>query len=229
MRYPRFIVLCAALAMSPLVGCVSQGVYDALLQERDELALDNQKLRQESARLSTEGEELVAVAAGLTEELELRAQQVEQLEREQQELAEELESWIVAGLIKMQLLKDGLHLILSEEILFRSGAAEIKSTGREVLTRLVGELEGIPYEIAVLGYTDNIRVGPKLAERYPSNWELAAARASSVVRLMQEAGIPGEQLMVISLGENRPIASNDTPEGRSENRRTDIRLRPVVR
>lgn len=141
---------------------------------------------------------------------------------------EELETWVVAGLIKMELLKDGLHLVLSEEILFPTGSDELSDTGREVLTKLVEELEQLPYQIAVIGYTDNVPVGPRLAARYPSNWELAGARAASVVRLFQGAGVPAQQLLVISRGESQPIASNDTPEGRAENRRIEVRLRPVV-
>jgi chemotaxis protein MotB len=135
---------------------------------------------------------------------------------------------VVAGLIKMELLKDGLHLVLSDEILFPTASAELNDTGREVLTKLVEELEQLPYQIGVIGYTDNVPVGGRLAARYPSNWELAGARAASVVRLFQGAGIPLEQLVAVSHGEGRPIASNNTPEGRRQNRRIEVRLRPVV-
>jgi chemotaxis protein MotB len=81
----------------------------------------------------------------------------------------------------------------------------------------------------VLGFTDNVPVGPNLAERFPSNWELAGARAASVVRVMEEEGIPAPQLVAVSRGETEPIASNDTAEGRAQNRRIDVRLRPVVK
>jgi chemotaxis protein MotB len=74
-----------------------------------------------------------------------------------------------------------------------------------------------------------VPVGPKLAERYPSNWELAGARAASVVRVMQEAGVPATQLVAVSRGETEPVASNDTEEGRAQNRRIDVRIRPVVK
>ncbi len=218
---PGSLVLVALLAIAPLTGCVTKSKYDLLLAERDELAASNQTLRQKSGRLAS-------VAAGLSQELTLRDQEMEQHRREQEELMEELETWVVAGLIKMKLLKDGLHLVLSEEILFPTGSDALNDTGREVLRRLVEELEQLPYQIAVIGYTDNIPVGPRLAARYPSNWELAAARAASVVRLFQGAGIPAQQLLVISRGESQPIASNDTPKGRAENRRIEVRLRPVV-
>lgn len=225
---PGSLVLAASLAIAPLTGCVTQSKYDLMLAERDELAASNEILRQQSGQLTRQSQRLASVAAGLSQELALRDEEVEQLTREQEELMEELETWVVAGLIKMELLKDGLHLVLSEEILFSTGSDELSDTGREVLTKLVEELEQLPYQIAVIGYTDNVPVGPRLAARYPSNWELAGARAASVVRLFQGAGVPAQQLLVISRGESQPIASNDTPEGRAENRRIEVRLRPVV-
>ncbi|TDJ06241.1 MAG: OmpA family protein [Deltaproteobacteria bacterium] len=225
---PGSLVLAASLAIAPLTGCVTQSKYDLMLAERDELAASNEILRQQSGQLTRQSQRLASVAAGLSQELALRDEEVEQLTREQEELMEELETWVVAGLIKMELLKDGLHLVLSEEILFPTGSDELSDTGREVLTKLVEELEQLPYQIAVIGYTDNVPVGPRLAARYPSNWELAGARAASVVRLFQGAGVPAQQLLVISRGESQPIASNDTPEGRAENRRIEVRLRPVV-
>ncbi|HEX9815165.1 MAG TPA: OmpA family protein, partial [Myxococcota bacterium] len=78
----------------------------------------------------------------------------------------------------------------------------------------------LPHTIAVEGHTDDVPV----ARRYPSNWELAAARASSVVRLMVELGVGPERFKVVSRGEFAPIASNETAEGRAKNRRIEIQL-----
>lgn len=217
-------VVCAGL----LAGCVTQGKYDELLDERNALSTQNEQLRRGAGQLAREGAQLARVVTDLSEELALRDVEITQLEREQEELAEEFDAFITAGTIKMQLLKDGLHLILSEDILFGSGSAELHQGGQEVLVKLVDELEHLPYQIGVLGYTDNVPVGASLAARYPSNWELAGARSAAVVRLMEEHEIPSEQLAVVSFGSTRPIASNDTPEGRAENRRIEIRLRPVV-
>lgn len=71
-------------------------------------------------------------------------------------------------------------------------------------------------------------IGPGLVNRYPTNWELAGARAASVVRLFAESGLPAARLLAASLADTRPVATNDTPEGRARNRRIEIRLRPVV-
>jgi chemotaxis protein MotB len=72
----------------------------------------------------------------------------------------------------------------------------------------------------VEGHTDDVPV----ARRYPSNWELAAARASSVVRLMIELGVEPDRLKAVSRAEFAPVASNETDEGRAKNRRIEIQL-----
>ena len=81
-------------------------------------------------------------------------------------------------------------------------------------------------QIDIVGNTDNVPVGSERAERYPTNRELAAARAAVVVRFLQEAGVDPTKLEVISNGQYHPVASNDTPEGRAQNRRTDVLIRP---
>ncbi len=78
----------------------------------------------------------------------------------------------------------------------------------------------LPHTIAVEGHTDDVPV----ARRYASNWELAAARASSVVRLMIELGVEPDRLKAVSRAEFAPVASNDTDEGRAKNRRIEIQL-----
>jgi chemotaxis protein MotB len=64
-------------------------------------------------------------------------------------------------------------------------------------------------------------------KRYPTNWELAGARAASVVRLFAHSGLPAKRLLAVSMADVRPVTSNSTPEGRARNRRIEIRLRPI--
>jgi chemotaxis protein MotB len=201
-------------------GCVSKGKYEAMRRERDVYAAQYATLTAESLAIAD-----VAVVVG--EELAIRDQELAKLKQTQAQMELELEALIAAGLIRIKLLRDGLHVVLAEEVLFGSGSAEINAQGREVLANMVDELIEFPYQIGVLGYTDSVPVGSKLAQRYPSNWELAGARAASVVRLLEGAGVPGDQLVVVSFGPNRPFASNETSEGRAQNRRIEIRLRPA--
>ena len=190
-----------------LAGCVSQGEYDALLEENKELT--DASLYLSSELMETDQEALV-------------------LEQQQEALLDEIARWALAGAVKMELMRSGLQIVLPNDVLFSSGSANLKPEGQTLLGELANELEGIPYQIVVMGHTDNVPISPELAERYPSNWELAGARAASVVRMMVTAGIPPQQLLAVSNGDTRPIATNDTPEGREQNRRIEVRLRPVV-
>lgn len=195
--------------VTPLVlaGCVSKEKYEALQEE-------NKQLTEASLYLS--GELMEA------------DKEVQVLEQEQEALADEIARWALAGAVKMELLRSGLQIILPNDVLFAAGSANLKPEGQTLLGELADELQGVPYQIVVIGHTDNVPIGPSLAKRYPSNWELAGARAASVVRMMAADGIPPEQLLAISMAETRPIAANDTPEGRARNRRIEVRIRPVV-
>jgi len=81
--------------------------------------------------------------------------------------------------------------------------------------------------IEVEGYTDNVPIGGHLEHRFPTNWELSAARAVEVVRYLQKKGIDPSRLTAAGHGEYQPVGSNATPAGRQANRRTDIDLMPI--
>jgi chemotaxis protein MotB len=89
------------------------------------------------------------------------------------------------------------------------------------------QLKKSSHQILVIGHTDNKPIGPALVKHYPTNWELAGARAASVVRLFAHSGLPSKRLLAVSMADAQPVASNSTPEGRARNRRIEIRLRPV--
>jgi chemotaxis protein MotB len=130
--------------------------------------------------------------------------------------------------ITIQQMQSGVSVNLPEAILFDSGSAVVKQTGEAVLNKVGKELVDVPYQTIVGGFSDNVPISARLADKFPSNWDLAAARATSVVRILESAGVPKARMVAVSLGENQPIASNDTAEGRAQNRRIEIRLRPVV-
>ena len=123
---------------------------------------------------------------------------------------------------------DSLSINLSEKILFDSGATEVKSAGLEILRRLGGVLVNLQgHDIRIEGHTDNVPISSRLREKFPSNWELSAVRAASVLHFLQEQiGLPGESLAAVGHGEFRPVADNATPEGRALNRRIRILLKP---
>jgi len=164
---------------------------------------------------------LEAAAALAARETELAAMQ-----STYDELVGDLEAEVSAGQIEIERLREGLRLNVSDEVLFASGSAELDDTGRKVLVKVAGQLASLEDFIEVRGHTDDRRIRGALAKRYPTNWELAAARSARVVRLLEERGVPGDRLAVVSLGPNDPIAPNDSSQGRARNRRIEIRLIP---
>ena len=241
------VVLGAAIALS--AGCVSSGKYRSLEEERDALAGRNQALQGEVSAANQKGETLTQEKSALASEkaaLEARLARLQEQERalgsQLQQHADEarqlkatydgllgsLKKELEAGQIQVEQLRDGLSVNVAQEILFASGSAALDKSGSEVLQRVAEQLKQTSYQVVVTGHTDNKPIGPGLISRYPTNWELAGARAASVVRLFAESGLAATRLVAASLGETRPVAPNDTLEGRARNRRIEIRLRPVV-
>lgn len=121
----------------------------------------------------------------------------------------------------------GVTLRIEERLLFDSGRARLTEGGHGVLARLAERLAGVEGEISVEGHTDSL---PIATSRFPSNWELSAGRASAVVRALAEAGVARERLRAIGYADTRPLAANDSAEGRAENRRVELLLKaPAVR
>jgi chemotaxis protein MotB len=108
---------------------------------------------------------------------------------------------------------------LRTDILFTSGSAQPAPNAVPVLERLAQVLTPLPNAIRVEGYTDNVPIRTSV---FYSNWELSAARAGSVVRVLASQGVDPGRLAVVGYGEQRPAASNDTPEGRNANRRVVV-------
>jgi len=116
----------------------------------------------------------------------------------------------------------GVVIHFTDRVLFDLGKAELKPEAKEVLQLVAQELKAWPNHIRVEGHTDNlpIRTAP-----YPSNWELSTARATEVLRyLIDVGGLAPERMSAAGYGEYRPIAPNDSEEGRAKNRRVDIVL-----
>jgi chemotaxis protein MotB len=112
-----------------------------------------------------------------------------------------------------------LEVEIKTDILFPSGVAAVSAGAVPVLTKIAEILKPFPNAVRVEGHTDN---RPISTSAFPSNWELSAARAANVVQLFTKAGVDPLRLQVLGLGEFRPVASNDTTDGRNSNRRVVI-------
>lgn len=145
---------------------------------------------------------------------------------QQQAIEAALRQEISADQVEIQELKNGIKVNLSDGLLYHEGGIQLSPGGMRALDKVAATLSQQADEIDVVGNTDNVPIGPALLERYPTNWELAGRRASLVVEHLQAKGVNPGQMRAISAGKYHPVASNDTAQGRAQNRRTEIVLRP---
>ena len=146
--------------------------------------------------------------------------------QQQQGIENVLRSEISADQVQIEELKDGIRVRMSSALLYREGGVELSPQGRAALDKVVPQFAAETYEIDVVGNTDDLPIGRELAERYPTNWELAGERAAIVVRHLQDNGVDPTRLRAISAGQYHPVDSTGTAAGRARNRRTEIVLRP---
>ena len=191
-------------------------------QEADRLTDELQKVKEERAQLIADRDRIAL-------EKENREKELVAAQDTYGELIDKMRSEISRGEVTISELQGKLTVNLVEKILFDSGSAEIKSGGKEVLSKVGTILNEVKdKEIRVEGYSDNLPISPRLKSIYPSNWELSTARAISVVQFLRNTlNIPGERLSASGYAEFRPIADNSTPEGRAQNRRIQIILAPL--
>ena len=144
------------------------------------------------------------------------------------EMAKKMESEIKKGTISLRQSGDRIILNVSDKILFDSGKTEVKQEGLEVLERVAEVIKkATDKEVRIEGHTDNAKISGRLKEKYPTNWELSAARATNVARyLVEKGGLDPANIYAAGYGEYRPIVPNDTPEGKAKNRRIEITLLP---
>ncbi len=195
----------------------------ALQDMNDKLQSTNKALEQKLAELDTKDTMLHKTE----EELRKASEYMNRTDKLYKDLVGELKGELDAKQVKIKEMKDGIDVNLSEEILFPSGSAVLNQSGTQVIAKLADRLKDKEYQIMVAGFTDNVPISGRLVKVYPSNWELAGARAASVVRLLESSGINSTYLLATSFGENQPVSANTTAESRALNRRIEIRLRPL--
>ncbi len=226
-------VLVAAFTAS---GCVSQGTYDKLEADKNQEITGLQKQREalqgQVQGLQSQKTSLEQQQADLRRQIDVLEQQKAQLQTASQQtltqydsLVRNLTEEVKKGELQVRQYKDMLTVDVAEQLFFDSGRANLKDTGKAVLKKVGEALKG--YEdkvIRIVGHTDNVPITKSLQKVFPSNWELSVARATTVVRYLQEVGIPPERMVASGRAEYQPIAENDSLEGRKKNRRIEITL-----
>ncbi len=182
------------------------------------IAKEREQLRQEQSQL----------AAALEQERLAKEEEIKRLTRTQEELSKSLQDEISKGNITIQQVRDRLTINMVDRVLFDSGQAQVKPAGIEVLKQVGDVLNKITdKQIRIEGHTDNVPISSKLQDRFKTNWELSTARATTVVRyLIDQGGVDRQYLSAVGYADTHPLASNDSEEGRSSNRRIEIVLYP---
>jgi chemotaxis protein MotB len=225
------VLMAAALA----AGCgVSKSKYLEATQSADQLAAKNKTLQTSldstNAKKDQLEKDMATMQASMDQmkaDLEKTKQANVDMKSTYEGLVGKLQNELKGGNVTIQQMRDGIRVNLAQDILFKSGSADLDQQGKEVLAKVGDELKTSNYEISVIGHTDSLKISGALAKKYPTNWELGAARAAQITRLFKDAGIDEARMLAVSAAEGRPRADNGTPEGRAQNRRIEIRLRPI--
>jgi chemotaxis protein MotB len=213
-----------------------QKQLDALVADmtalKDQISSDEASLTAKEGELRASRDRLLELQALVDElskskrKLEAAKAELEKKSGEYEQLASSLRVEIEAGRIELMELRGRTTVKMKDKILFASGSATLGPDGKDALRKVADALRGVRGKaIRVEGHTDNVPTGT--AGPFRSNWELSTARAVAVVHFLQDAGVDPTRLAGVGFAQYQPIAANDTPEGRSLNRRIEIVLAPI--
>ncbi|MES2106618.1 MAG: flagellar motor protein MotD [Pseudomonadota bacterium] len=132
-----------------------------------------------------------------------------------------LEPLVREGKVRVTQTSRGVTIDINASVLFAPGEAKLNEDSNQALKAIASVLKSDKHAIQVEGHTDNMPIKNSI---FPSNWELSAVRASTVVRLFSENGVDEERLTAVGQGPKQPVGPNDTPEGRSRNRRVTVTI-----
>jgi chemotaxis protein MotB len=239
MRTPITLTI-AAISMGLGLGAcgVSMSTHRAVVAELQQTRAQLRECQSASARMRLEHENL-ATQLNSTQSSEeqclselSRAQtQLDAVTRENEarqaiydQMMGQLRAMVDAGQLDVRIDHDRIVLAMPNDVLFASGSAQLSPEGRQSVIRVAGVLAGIhDRRFQVEGHTDDV---PIRSGNYRNNWELSTARALSVVDLLMASGVSPENLSAAGYGQWAPRASNETADGRAENRRIEIVVLP---
>ncbi len=192
-----------------------------LKAELSRLNSENTQLKESNTQLQDQNNKLL-------DEKQKKEQELNATTQTYQNLISDLGKEITDGQIKISELSGRLNLKIEDKILFDSGDATLNNQGQKIITR-IGKIlkQDTSRVIRVEGHTDNVQIHRRLQKQFPSNWELSTSRATHVVRFLQDKlKIKGERLEAVGYSEFKPVTSNKTEKGRTQNRRIEIMLVP---
>jgi chemotaxis protein MotB len=237
------------LVLAAVSACgVSKADYDAKVQEatacKQEAEAAKGKATQLQVQVSDQDKQVgqlrdslgIAQSQAMTDEQKAQIDEAKRAVQEAQErgklladLQSKFKRMIDAGHLKVTTRHGRIVLQLHNDVLFDTGAAEVKPAGKQALAEVAATLRSVGgRRFQVAGHTDNAPITTETKKTYPTNWELSTARAISVVKLLVSEGVEAGELSAAGYGPYDPIAPNGTPEGQAKNRRIEITLVPNV-
>jgi len=235
-------VLVLALALPLALACgPSKAEYDAKAQEAEaakqqvsqlqqQLAGDEQQIAQLKSSLG------IAQSQAMTDDQRAQLEEAKRAVQEAQERGKLLDDLntkfkhlIDAGHLKVTTRHGRVVLQLKNDVLFDTGDADLKPDGKKAVAEVAATLRTVGAKrFQVAGHTDAAPITSATKAKFPTNWELSAARAISVVKLLTSEGVDPTILSAAGYGPYDPVASNATPDGAAKNRRIEITLVPNV-
>ncbi len=210
-------------------------VHVPMRERLDRIRFEQSELQSSHAKLIDKNTFDIKALRSLENERDDLVRQLENKEEllaDIQKVKDELSSKLADEMQKGEVIikQDRGHLVvdLVDKILFETAEAELNERGKEVLKQVAESFRRLDNKIVqVGGHTDSVPISEKIIDRFPSNWELSTARATNVVRFLQDVcKIPGERLAALGFSQYRPVADNRTKEGRRRNRRIEVVLLP---
>ena len=224
-----------------LTACVSSQKYN-------ELENNHNRSQQELATTKSKVEELETLVAELERKLgkastnqksltqsighmkdalreaTLRKQEIDKRMKEYRKLIQRFKSLTDAGELSIKIIDGRMVVVMPSDVLFASGSSRLSKKGKGTIKKVAEVLTSIPekkYQIE--GHTDNVPIRSKV---FPSNWELASARATNVLKTMIKSGLPAQRISAASFAETKPLKPNDTKGGKQANRRIEVVVVP---
>jgi len=162
--------------------------------------------------------------------MEMTEGQMKQMKSTYETLVSDLKEQIQKQEVTIKDFQESLSLTFIDRILFEFGKANLTPEGNKVLKKVGEAMKNIKgKKIRVTGHADNVPIRPDYEYKFPTNWELSAARAATVVRYFQEkVGLDPKDMEAVGRSFYQPIAGNETKEGRAQNRRVEILIAPQM-
>lgn len=204
-----------------------QGQYDQLMNEKiSDAARFDKSLKQKADELSAK-ERLLAEREKSLRDLQRVIARQDSITARLNDIIRNALLGFKADELSVEIKNGKVYVSMTDKLLFKSGSAVVEAKGKEAIALLSGVLDKNPdIDVLIEGHTDNV---PNRTAVFKDNWDLSVARATSIVRILtEEHKMVPTRLTASSKGEFMPRESNETPEGRARNRRTEIILSPKL-